>query len=174
MASSPIISWQIQGEKVKAVTDFIFLESKITAWCGDHSHEIKRHFALWKKRYDKPREHIKKQNHHFADKGPYRESYGFSSSHVRIWELNHKEGLVLRNWCFLIAVLEKTLESPLDCRDIKPVNPKKTQSWIFTGRTDAEAVAPIPWLLDTKSWLTGKDPDAGKDWRQRDKGAAED
>ena len=114
------------------------------------------------------------QRHHFADKGLYRQSYGFSSSYIRMWELNHKEGWAPKNWCFQTVVLEKTLESPLDCMEIKPVHPKGDQSWIFIGRTYAEAKAPIPWPLDAKSWLTEKDPDAGKDWGQEKKGATED
>ena len=128
----------------------------------------------WKKSYDKPRQCIKKQRHHFTDKGPGSQSYGFSSSHVQMWELNHKEGWVLKNWCFWTVVLEKTRESPLDSKEIKPVNPKGIQPWIFIGRTDAEAEAPILWPSDGKSWLIGKDPDTGKDWGQEEKGAAED
>jgi len=100
-----------------------------------------------------------------ANIGPYSQSYGFSSSHVQMWELDHK-AWALKNWCFQTVVLEKTLESPLDCKEIKPVNPKGNQSWIFIGRTDAEAKAPILWPPDAKSWLTGKDPDTGKDWGQ--------
>ena len=96
--------------------------------------------APWKKRYDKPRQHIKK--HHSADKGLYSQSYGFFSSHVQMWELNHKEGWVLKNWCFWTMVLEKTLESPLDSKEIKPINPKENQPWIFIGSTDAKAEAP--------------------------------
>ena len=115
--------------------------------------------------YDKPRQCIKKQRYHFADKGLYSQSYGFSSSHVWMWELDHIEGWVLKNWCFQTAVLDKTLESPLDSKEIKPVNPKGNQPWIFIGRTDAEAEAPIFWPPDAKSQLTGKGPDAGKDWR---------
>ena len=122
--------------------------------------------ALWKESYDKPKQRIKKQRHHFADKGPYGQSYGFSSSHVRIWELNHKKGWPAQNWCFQIVVLEKALESPLDCKEIKPVNPKTNQPWIFTGRTHTEAEALILRSPDAKSWLIAKDPDAGKDWRQ--------
>ena len=106
---------------------------------------------------DKPRQHIKKQWHHFADKGPYSPSYGFSSSHVQMWELDHKESWASKNWCFLILVLEKTLESPLDFKEIKPVNPKGSQPWIFNGRTDADAEAPILWPPDVKNWLIGKD-----------------
>ena len=128
--------------------------------------------APWKKSYDKPRQHIKKQRHHFADKGPYSQSYGFSSSHVRMWEWDHKEGRVLKKWCFQIVVLEKTLESPLDSKQIKPVNPKLNQPWIFIRKTDAEA--PILWPPDAKSWLIGKDLDAGQDWGQEEKGKIEE
>ena len=125
-----------------------------------------------KESYDKLRQHIKKQRHHFANKGPSSQSYGFSSSHVWIWELDHKEGWTPKNWCFWTVVLEKTLKSPLDCKEIQPVHPKGHQSWIVTGRTDAEA--PILWSPDVKSWLTGKDPDVGKDWGQKEKRAAEE
>ena len=127
--------------------------------------------APWKKSYDKPRQYIKKQRHHFADRGPYRQSYGFFSSHVQMWALDHREGWASKNW-YLWNV--KTLESPLDCKKIKPVNPKRNKSWIFIGRTDAEAEAPILWPPDVKSWLTGKDPDSGKDWEQEEKGTTED
>ena len=99
---------------------------------------------------------IKKQRHQFADNGLYSQSYGFSSSHVWIWELDHKEGWRMKNWCFWIVMLEKTLESPLNCKEIKPVNPKGNQSWMFIGRTDAEAEAPIIWPPDAESWLFGK------------------
>ena len=97
----------------------------------------------WKESYDKPRQHMKKQRHHFADKGPYHKSYGFSSSHVQMWEMDHEEGWALKNWCFQIVVLEKTLESPLGSKEIKPVNPKENQPWVFIGRTDAGAETPI-------------------------------
>ena len=117
----------------------------------------------WKKSYDNPRQHIKKQRHYFADKGLSSLSYSFSNSHVWMWELDHKESWASKNWCFWTVVLEKTLESPLDCKEIKPVNSKGNQPWIFIGRTDSEAEAPILWPPDVKSWLTGKDPDAGKD-----------
>ena len=140
VASSPITSWQTEGGKVKAVTDFIFLGSKITA-DSDCSHEIKRRLLL--ESYVKPRQCIKNQRHYFDDKCPHSQSYDFSSSHVWIWELNHKEGWVLKNWCFQIVVLEKTLQSLLDWKEIKPVNPKGNQPWIFIGRTDAEAEAPV-------------------------------
>ena len=128
--------------------------------------------APWKESYDKPREHIKKQRHHFADKGPNSQSYGFSSGHVQTWELDHREGLVPKKWCFQTMVLKKTLESPLDSKEIKPVNPKGNQPWTLTGRTNAEA--PILWPPDATSRLTGRDPDAGKDWRQKEKRVTED
>ena len=100
------------------------------------------------------------------------QSYGFPSSHVQMWELDHKESWVLKNWCFWTVVLEKILESPLDSKEIKPVNPKGNQPWIFIERADAEAL--ILWPPDAKSWLIGKDPDAGEDWRQKEKGVTED
>ena len=130
-------------------------------------------FASWKKSYDQPRQPVRKQRHYFANKGPSSQSYGFSSSHVWMWELDYKESWVTKNWWFWIVVLEKTLESPLDCKEIKLVNPKGNQSWIFIGRTDAEAETPILWPPDAKNWLIGKDLDAEKDWRQEEKGMTE-
>ena len=115
--------------------------------------------------YDQPRQHVKKQRLHLAEK-----NYGFSDSHVWMWELDHKEGWALKNWCFWIMVLEKTLESPLDCKNIKPVNPKGNQHWICIGMTDAKSEAPTLWPPDVKSWLIGKDLDAGQDWGQEEKG----
>ena len=129
--------------------------------------------APCKKSYDKPRVHNKKQRHHFADKSLSSQSYVFSSSHVWMWELDCEESWARKNWCFWTVVLEKTLESPSDCKEIKPVNPKVNQSWIVIGRTDAEAEAPILWPPDAKNWLIGKDPDAGKDWGQEEKGTTE-
>ena len=112
---------------------------------------------------------------HFTHiQGPSSQGYGFSSGHVWMWELDYKESRVLKNWCFWTVVLEKTRESPLDCKEIQSVNPKGNQSWVFIGRTDAEAEAPILWPPDAKSWLIGKDPDAGKDWRQEEKGLTDD
>ena len=172
IASSHIISWQIDGETMETVTDFIFLGSKITA-DGDCSHEIKI-LAPWKKSYDKPRQDVRKQRHYFVNKGPSSQGYGFSSSHVWMWELYHKESWVWKNWCLWTVVLEKTLESPLDCKAIQPVHPKGNQSWIFIGRTDAEAETPILWLPDVKNWFIWKHSDAGKDWRQEEKGVTED
>ena len=114
--------------------------------------------------YDQPRQHIKKQRHHFAHKGPSSQGYGLSSSHVWMWELDCEESWAPKNWCFWTVVLE-TFESPLDSQEIKLVDPKRNQSWIFIGRTDAVAEAPIIWSPEVKNWLIGKDPDAGKDWR---------
>ena len=107
--------------------------------------------APWKVSYDKPRQHIEKNRHHFANKGPSSQSYGLSSSHVWKWELDHKEGWAPKNWCFWTVVLEKTLGSPLDCTDIKRVHPKGNQPWISIGRTDAEAEALILWPPDVKT-----------------------
>ena len=123
--------------------------------------------------YDQPRQHIKKQRHYFANKGPSSQGYGFSSSHVWMWQLDNKESWVQKNWCIWTVVLEKTLESPLDCKEIQPVHPKD-QSWVFIGRTDVEAETPILWPPNVKSWLIWKDPDAGKDWGQEEKGTTED
>ena len=130
--------------------------------------------APWQESYGKPRQRIKKQRHHFADKGLYSRSCDFSSSHIQIWELDYKESWASKNWWFWTVVLEKTLESPLDCKEIKPINPKGNQLWIFIGSTDAKAEAPIFCPPDAKSRLIGKDPDAGKDWRHEDKVATED
>ena len=127
----------------------------------------------WKKNYDQPRQHIKKQRHYFANKGQSNQRYGFSSGHLWMWKLDYKESWVPKNGCFWIVVLEKTLEIPLDSKEIQPVNSKRNQSWIFIGRTDAEAETPIFWPPDEKNWLIGKDPDAVKDWRQEDKGMME-
>ena len=114
--------------------------------------------APWENRYDKPRQHIKKQRHYFSNKGLSSQSYSFSSSHVWMWKMDHKEGWAPKNWCFWTVVLEKTLENPLACKKIKPVSNKG----IFIGRTDAEAEAPILWSPDMKNWLIGKDPIAGR------------
>ena len=116
----------------------------------------------------------KRQRHYFANKDSYSESYGFSSSHVWIWELGHEERWALKNWCFWTGLLEKTLESPMDFKEIKPVHPKGNQFWIFIGRTDPQAETPILWPLDVKSQLIRKDPDAGGDWKQEEKGTTED
>ena len=117
---------------------------------------------------------VLKSRDNFSDKGPDAQSYGFSSSHVWIWELDHREIWEPNNWCFWTVVLEKTLESPLDYKEIKLLNPKGNQSWIFIGKTDAETETPVLWPPDAKNWFIGKDPDAGKDWRQEEKGMTED
>ena len=156
----------------ETVTDFIFSGSKITA-DGDCSHEIKRHLLLGRKAMTDLGSVLKIRDITLWTKVCIVKANGFFSSHVWMWELNHKEGWVLKNWCFWIVVLEKALESPLDCKEIQPDNPKGNQHWIFIGRTDAEAEAPILWPPDGKNWLIGKDPDAGKDWRQEEKGMTE-
>ena len=122
-----------------------------------------RFIRYYQEGFDKPRQLIKKQKHHFADKGLYSQSYGFSSSYAWMWELDHKKDWMLKNWCFPTVVLEKTLESPLDCKEIQPIN------W-----TEAEAEAPILWPPEARSWLTGKDPEAGKDWGPEEKWVTED
>ena len=137
---------------METVTHFIFLGSKITA-DGDYSHEIKRHLLLGRKAMTNLDSIFKKQRHYFGDKSPSRQSYDFSSSHAWMRELDNKESWVLKNWCFWTVLLEKTLESPLDSKEIKSVNPKRNH-WIFIGRTDAEAEAPILWPPDVKYWLT--------------------
>ena len=144
--------------------------SKITA-DGDCSHKIKRRLLLGRKVMTNL-DSIFKSRHYFANKGPSSQGYGFSNSHVWLWELDYKQSWVPKNWCFWTVVLEKTLESPLDCKEIQPVYSKGDQSWVFFGRTDAES--PILWPPDVKNWLIGKDPDAGKDWRQEKKGTTED
>ena len=136
MTSSSITSWQIDGETVETVADFILGGSKITA-DGDYSHEIKRRLLLGRKFMTNLDSILKKQRHYFANKGPSSQGYGFSNGHVWMWELDYKESLVQKNWCFWTVVLEKTFESPLDCKEIKLVHPKGDQSWVFIGRTDA-------------------------------------
>ena len=161
VASGPITSWQIDGETVEIVTDFIFLGSKITA-DGDCSHEIKRRLLLGRKAKTNLDSILKSRaKHYFANKGPSSQSYGFSSGHGWMWELDYKESWVLKNWCFWTVVLERTLESPLDCKEIQPVHPKRNQFWIFIGRTDAEAKTPILGPPDA-NWLIWKDPVLGK------------
>ena len=137
------------------------------------SHEIKRRLLLGRKVMTNL-DSIKKQRHYFANKGPSSQSHGFSSNHIWMWELDHKASRGSKNWCFWTVVLEKTLENPVDCKVIQPVNPKGNQSWIFIGMTDAEAETSILWLPDMKNWHFGKDPDARNDWRQEEKGLTED
>ena len=154
---------------VLAMSDLLHI---LTIFYFNFSHLILA-ITPWKESYDQPRQHFNKQRHYFVNKGPSSQGYGFSSSHVWMWELEYKESWVPKNWCFWTVVLEKTLESPLDCKDIQPVHSQGDQSWVFIGRTDAEAEIPVLWPPDVKSWLTGKDPDAGKDWGQ-EKGTKED
>ena len=168
MASGPITWWQVKGEKV---TDYIFLGSKITA-DSDCSHEIQRRLLFGRKARTNLASILKSRDITLPTKQG-NQSSGFSSGHVWMWELAHKEGWVLKNWWFWTVVLEEILGNPLDCKEIQPVNPKGSRPWIFIGRTDAEAEAPILWPPDVKNWHIGKDPDAGKDWRQ-EKGVAED
>ena len=158
---------------METMTDFIFLGSKITA-DGDCSHEIKRHLLLGRKAMTNLDNILKSRDITLPTEVCLdSQSYGFPSIHVWMWMLNHKETWVLKNWCFWIVVLEKTLESPMNCKEIKPVHPKGNKSWIFIGRTGAETEAPIFWPPVVKNWLTGKDPDAGKNWRQEEKGMTE-
>ena len=128
----------------------------------------------WKESYDQPRQNIKKQRHYLANKGPSSQGYGFSSGDVWMWELDCEESWVPKNWCFLSVVLEKILESPLDYKEIQPVHPKEDQSWVFSERTDVEDETPILWPPHAKSWLIGKDPDAGRDWGEEEKGTTEE
>ena len=197
MASGPIISWQIDGETMASVADFIFLGSKITE-DGDCSHEIERRLLLRRKVMTKlnsilksrditlpTKVHlvkamvfpvvlygcaswtIKKAEHQIIDAGE--DSWELEKTLESPLDCKGQIDALEDSW-----VLEKTLESPLDCKEIQPVHPKGDQSWMFIGRTDAEAETPILWPPDAKSWLTGKDPDAGKDWGQEEKGMAED
>ena len=168
MASSPIASLQTEGGKLASARDFLFLDSKIIDH-GDCRYEIKRCLLLGRKAVMNI-DSIKKQRHHLDNKGPYSHSYGFLSSHVWLWELDHKEDWAPKKWCFWTVVLEKILESPWNSKEIKPVNPKGKQPWIFIGRTDAEAETPIVCPPDVKSWLIGKDTNAGKNGRQKEKG----
>jgi len=153
MASSSITSWQMEGKKSGSSDKYFFLglQNHFRRWLQLWDENT---LAPWKESSDKHRWHTKKQRHHFADKGLPGESSGFSSNYVQMWELDHKEGWVPKNWRFWTVVLEKTLESPLDCKETKPVNPKGKQPWIFIGWTDVEA--PILWPPDAKSWIIGK------------------
>ena len=160
------------GKTVETATDFIFLGSKITP-DGEAVMKLKDCLLLRRKAMTNL-DSIFKNRHSFANKGPSSQGCGFSSSHVWMWELGHKESWAPKNWCFWTVMLEKAVESPLDCKEIQPVHPKGNQSWIFIGRTDAKAEALILRPPDAKSWLIWKDPDAGKDWRQEEKGMTQD
>ena len=172
MASCPITSWQIDGETMETAIDFLFLGSKITA-DGDCSHEIKRYLLLGRKAMTNL-DSILKSRQYFAKNGLYSQRYGFSNSDAWMWELEYKETWMLKNWCFWTVLLEKTLESPLECKEILTINPQGNQPWIFIGRTNAETEVPPLWSPDGKSWLIGKDPDFGKDRRQEKEGMTED
>ena len=170
MASGLITSWPIEGEKVEVVTDFLLLGSKITV-DGDCSHEIRRRSFLGRKAMTNLDSVLKDKDIILPTK--------FHIVKARVFlvvkygcDLAHKKSWVLKNGCFQIVVLEKTLESPLDCKEIQPVNPKGNQPWIFIGRTDDEA--PILWPSGMKSQVIGKHPVAGKDWWHKEEGAADD
>ena len=169
MASGPTTSWQIDGEKWKQ-WQILFSWAPKSLWTVTAATKLKD--APWKKSYDKHRQHIKEQRHSFVNQGPTVKVRFFPSSQLWMWEMAHKEGWAPKNWCFQTMVLEKTLESSLDNKEIKPVNSKGNKPWIFIGGTEAEA--PILWPSDAKSRLIGKDPDAGKDWRQEEKGTTDD
>ena len=171
MASGPITSWEIDAEIMETVTDFILGGAKITA-DDDCSCEIKSHLLLGRKAMPNLDSILKSRD--ITLRSQPSQSYGFSSGHVWMWELDYKESWALKYWCFWTVVLEKTLDSPLDCKEIQPVHPKGDQSWIFIGRNAAEAETPILWPPDAKSWLIGKDSDAGRDWGQEEKGTTED
>ena len=171
MASSPIASWQINGETMETVTDFIFLGFKIIA-NGDCSHEINRCFLLGRKVMTNLHSISKSRDVTLPTKVHLVKAMVFSVV-MYWWELDYKESWAPKNWCFWTVVLETTFESPLGCKEIQPVHPKGAQSWVFIGRTDVEAQTPILWPPDVKSWLIWKDPDAGKDWRQEEKGMTE-
>ena len=158
---------------METVTDFIFLGSKITV-NSDCSHEIKRCMLLGRKVMTNLDSILKRRDITLPTKVHLVKAVVFSSSHVWMWELDYKESWVMKNWCFWTVVLEKTLETPSDCKEMQPVHPKGDQSWVFIGRTDVEAETPILWPPDVKSWLIWKVPDAGKDWRQEEKGMTED
>ena len=168
MASSPITSWQIDGETVKTVTNFILGGSTAD---GDCSYEIKRCLLLGRKAMTNLTSILKSRDITFLKVHIIKAKF-FSSGHVWMWELDHKESWALKNCCFWTVVLEKTLSSLLDCKQIQPVNPKGNQSWIFIGMTDAET--PILWPPDAKNCHIWKKPDTGKDWRQEEKGTTED
>ena len=175
MTSGSITSWQIDGETTETVRDFIFQGSKITA-DGDCSHEIKRYLFLGRKAMTNLDSVFKSRDTTLLTKDCVVRAMVFSVVMYGCENRTIEKAELLKNWCFWIVVLEKTLESPLDCKEIQPVNPKRNQSWIFIGRTVAEAEAPIVWPPDVNSQLTGKHFDAGKDWRQKEKekGVAED
>ena len=171
MASSPITSWQIDGETMETGKDFILGGSKITA-AGDCSHEIKRHVLLGWKVMAKVDNTLKSRDNTLPTKVCLVKAMVFPVV-MYGYELDYKESWALNSWCFWTVVLEKTLESPLDCNKIQPVHPKGNQSWIFIGRSDSEAKTPTHWPPDAKSRLIGKDSDAGNNWGQEEKGTTD-
>ena len=172
MASSPITSWQIDGEIMETVADFILGGSKITA-DGDCSHEIKRRLLFGRKVMTNLDSIFKNRDITLSTKVSLVKAMVFPVV-IYGWELDCEESWAPKNWCFWSVVLEKTLESPLDCKEIQPVHPKGDQSWVFIERTDTIAETPILWPPHAKSWLIGKDSDAGRDWGQEKKGMTED
>ena len=172
MASGPIISWEIDGETVETVSDyFLWLQNHCRWWLQPWNQKM---LTPQKESYNQPRQHTKKQRHHFVNKGPPSQGYGFSSGHVWMWELDYKASWAQKNWWFWTVVLEKTLESPLDCKEIQPVHPKGDQSWVFIGRTDVGS-----WNSNTlATWCEElihlKRPWFGKDWGQEEKGMTKD
>ena len=171
MASGPINFmanswWNNENSERLYLFYFIYFLSSKTTVGGDHSHDIKKCLLLWRKAIANLDSILKSSDITLPTKVYVVNAMIFSSSHVWMWELDCRESWALKNWCFWTVMLEKTLESPLNCKEIKPINPKGNQSWIFIGRTDAEAETPVLWPPDAKNWLTGKDPEARKDWRQ--------
>ena len=163
---SSVLAWRIPGTGEPGGLPFM----------GSHrvGHNWSDLATPWKESHDQPTQHINKQAYYFANKGLSSQGYDFSSSHVWMWELDCEEGWVPKNWYFWTVILEKTLESPLDCKEIQPVHPIGNHSWILIRRTDVEAEIPVLWLSDAKNWLVGKDPDAGKNWGWEEKGMTED
>ena len=176
MAFGPITSWQIDRKQWKQRLTLFFGAPK-SLQMVNAAMKLKDAYSLegnlWPNyiAYSKAETLLCQQRSIYVNKG---QGYGFSSGHVWMWELDHKESWAQKNWCFWTVLLEKTLENPLDCKEIQPVHPKGDWSWVFIGRTDVEAETPILWPPNEKSWLIWKDPDAGKDWKQEEKGTTED
>ena len=168
MASGTITAWQMEREKVEVVSDRfpLGLQNHCGWWLQPWNQKMT---ASWQERDDKPGQCVAKPRHDSADKGLYSQSYSLSSDHVQLWELDRNKGRMPKNWCLWTVVLEKTPLSPLDSKEIKPVNLNGDQPWIFTERTDTEAEALVFWSSDVNRWLIGKVPDAGKDWVQKEK-----
>ena len=172
MLSSCNNEWQVEGERVKLVTvePLLGLQNHCGVWLQPWNQKM---IASWQESNDKPRQYVEKQSHYSADKGPYSQGYGLPSGHEGLWKLDHKEGRMPKNWCLQTVVLKKMPENPLVSKDIKTVKVKGDQPWIFTGRTDAVAEAPVLWSFDVNRWLCGKVPDPGKDWGQKEKRVSE-